>query len=423
MAAGDTAEHILDGLAAELLLHQVVGTGNGEHIPLQRTCRLVQPHPVGDGQGPLVVLDKRGPDLAVTAGGGRRRGALRRRGRRCRGRGDRCGFRCGRCLLRDRRHFTPGRRSRRSRRTGDGPFRRDDALLQGVLQGGDAVRQSLRVVGKALVAQTQQAQLGIRSLADAPGQGRGGALDGIGHIEQAAHGDLRRQFREGLAVIQAAQQGGAALRRGGQNGHVPAQVAELAQQRAHILTAPVQLVQQRQSVAPLTRQEQAHELHRLGTAGQSQRVQHAAAVHDRAGGTALVQQAERVAQRTVGHAGQQVRPIRGQVDGFGLRHLQQLLLHIVGQDALEVEPLAAGEYGGRDLLDLGGGQNKQQVGGRLLHDLQQGVEGVAGEHMHLIDDVDALLQHRRRVDGLLPQAAGVVDAAVGGGVQLRHIQQ
>ena len=95
----------------------------------------------------------------------------------------------------------------------------------------------------------------------------------------------------------------------------------------------------------------------------------------------------------------------------------------MGQDALEVEPLAAGEYGGRDLLDLGGGQNKQQVGGRLLHDLQQGVEGVAGEHMHLVDDVDTLLQHRRRVDGLLPQAAGVVDAAVGGGVQLRHIQQ
>ncbi len=63
-------------------------------------------------------------------------------------------------------------------------------------------------------------------------------------------GHLRRQFREGLAVIQAAQQGGAALRRGGQNGHVPAEIAELAQQRAHILTAPVQLVQQRQSVAP-----------------------------------------------------------------------------------------------------------------------------------------------------------------------------
>ena len=78
MAAGDAAEHILDGLAAELLLHQIVGTGNGEHIPLQRTCRLVQPYPIGDGQGSLVVLDKRGPDLAVTAGGGRRRGALRR---------------------------------------------------------------------------------------------------------------------------------------------------------------------------------------------------------------------------------------------------------------------------------------------------------------------------------------------------------
>ena len=43
--------------------------------------------------------------------------------------------------------------------------------------------------------------------------------------------------------------------------------------------------------------------------------------------------------------------------------------------------------------------------------------------MHLVDDVDALLQHRRRVDGLLPQTAGIVDAAVGGGVQLRHIQQ
>ena len=43
--------------------------------------------------------------------------------------------------------------------------------------------------------------------------------------------------------------------------------------------------------------------------------------------------------------------------------------------------------------------------------------------MHLVDDVHPLFQHGGGIDRLLPQGAGVIDAAVGGGVQLRHIQQ
>ena len=43
--------------------------------------------------------------------------------------------------------------------------------------------------------------------------------------------------------------------------------------------------------------------------------------------------------------------------------------------------------------------------------------------MHLIDDVHPLFQHGGGIDRLLPQGTGVIDAAVGGGVQLRHVQQ
>ncbi len=164
-------------------------------------------------------------------------------------------------------------------------------------------------------------------------------------------------------------------------------------------------------------------MQRLGAAGQTQRIQHGAAINAALYGAALIQQAQGVTERAVGHAGQDLCTVRRQVDLLRLRDLQKLLLHVPGQNALEGEPLAPGENGSGDLLQLGGSQNEQQMLRRFLHDLQQGVEGVPGEHMHLVDDVHPLFQHGGGIDRLLPQGAGVIDAAVGGGVQLRHIQQ
>ena len=103
--------------------------------------------------------------------------------------------------------------------------------------------------------------------------------------------------------------------------------------------------------------------------------------------------------------------------------MQQLLLDIAGQQPLEGKPLAAGENGSRDLVQLRGGQNEQQVLRRLLQNFQQGVEGSDGQHVYLVDDIHPFFQHGGGIDRLLPQCTHLIHAVVGGGVQLRHIQQ
>ena len=74
-------------------------------------------------------------------------------------------------------------------------------------------------------------------------------------------------------------------------------------------------------------------------------------------------------------------------------------------------------------MQLRGGQNEQQVLRRLLQNLQQGVEGGDGQHVYLVDDVHPLFQHGGGIDRFLTQCAHLIHAVVGGGVQLRHIQQ
>ena len=59
---------------------------------------------------------------------------------------------------------------------------------------------------------------------------------------------------------------------------------------------------------------------------------------------------------------------------------------------------------------------------RLLDDLEQRVEALAGDHVGLVDDVDLVARRRRREEGPLPQVACVVDTAVAGGVDLDDVQ-
>ena len=89
----------------------------------------------------------------------------------------------------------------------------------------------------------------------------------------------------------------------------------------------------------------------------------------------------------------------------------------------KVEALAAREDGRRDLVDLGRGQHEDDVGRRLFEGLQEGVEGLLGEHVDLVDDVHLVAAVDRRVADLVAQLADVVDAAVGGGVHLDHVER
>ena len=95
---------------------------------------------------------------------------------------------------------------------------------------------------------------------------------------------------------------------------------------------------------------------------------------------------------------------------------------VLRPDALEGELLAAALDGGGHLVHLGGGQDEHQMRRRLLQNLEQGVERLGGEHVHLVHNVHPLFHRRRGVHRLVQDGADIVHAVVGGGVQLQHIQ-
>ena len=54
--------------------------------------------------------------------------------------------------------------------------------------------------------------------------------------------------------------------------------------------------------------------------------------------------------------------------------------------------------------------------------LKQGVEGLLGEHVHFVDDVDLVGALGRQVLDLFPQVPHFVDAPVGGAVDFQDVQ-
>ena len=135
-----------------------------------------------------------------------------------------------------------------------------------------------------------------------------------------------------------------------------------------------------------------------------------------------VKDGECVAHGTVGQPGDQLCAVGGQFQPLLPGNVLDPLCDVLRPDAGEVVPLAAGEDGGRDFLDLRRGEDEDDVGRRLFQRLQQGVEGRCGQHVHLIDDVYLIMAGAGGIGCLVPQVADVVHAVVGGSVHLHHIE-
>ena len=137
---------------------------------------------------------------------------------------------------------------------------------------------------------------------------------------------------------------------------------------------------------------------------------------------ALVEEAHAVAQGSICQAGEEAAGAGIQVDVLLVGDIVEPPGDVLGQKPPEGKPLAAGEDGGGHLLKLRGGQDEDQMLRRLLDDLQKGVEGRHGEHVHLVDDIDPAGDLRGGVDRVVPEDAHLVDAVVGCRVDLQNIQ-
>lgn len=72
-------------------------------------------------------------------------------------------------------------------------------------------------------------------------------------------------------------------------------------------------------------------------------------------------------------------------------------------------------------MELRRRQNEDYMRGRLLERFQQRVEGAGRQHMHLVDDVHTLFEHRRGIDDLFAQVADVFHTVVAGCVDFQNV--
>ena len=91
-------------------------------------------------------------------------------------------------------------------------------------------------------------------------------------------------------------------------------------------------------------------------------------------------------------------------------------------DAAEIKPLATGENGGGEFLDFGRGENKFYVSGRFFEGFEEGIEGLVGQHVDFVDDVDFEFSSGGGVGDSLAQLFDAVDPAVGGTIDFEHVE-
>ena len=93
-----------------------------------------------------------------------------------------------------------------------------------------------------------------------------------------------------------------------------------------------------------------------------------------------------------------------------------------GTHATEMKLLAPGENGGGNCVDLGGRENEDKMRRWLFDDLEQGIEGLTGESMNLVDDHHLVAVAGGAVFEALCELSYLFDLGIGGGIHLDHIE-
>ena len=136
----------------------------------------------------------------------------------------------------------------------------------------------------------------------------------------------------------------------------------------------------------------------------------------------MIEHRLRVAQAAIGAARDGVGRSRIQFHLFLFRDELQVLRDQVGRNAVQIETLTTAQDRRKHFLRLGRGEDELHMRGRLLECLEERIEGLRGEHVHLVDDVDLVFPLGRRVTHVVAQLAHLLDAVVARAVDLEHVE-
>jgi hypothetical protein len=169
--------------------------------------------------------------------------------------------------------------------------------------------------------------------------------------------------------------------------------------------------------------QRLEQIDHAGAVGEAEHLPHVVGAH-RARGMRdrLVEQRQRIAHRAFRGARDDAERFRLDLDVFLFAIFGEMRHQHVGIDAAQIEALAARQHRDRHFADFGGGEDELGVRRRLFQRLQeQRVERRRREHVDFVDDVDLVARAHRRIAHAVVDLAHVVDAGVGGGVHLQHV--
>ena len=141
----------------------------------------------------------------------------------------------------------------------------------------------------------------------------------------------------------------------------------------------------------------------------------------RAMGNGLIKQRERIAHRAFGGARHKRQSLTRDADIFLGANAGQMIDQHIRFDAAQIETLAARAHRHGDFFNLGCGEEKTHMRGRLFQRLQKAVECGLREHVHFVDNVDFAARHDRAIARALNDLANIVNAGVGGSIHFDHI--
>ncbi|CAM3415287.1 hypothetical protein DESA109040_11700 [Deinococcus saxicola] len=155
--------------------------------------------------------------------------------------------------------------------------------------------------------------------------------------------------------------------------------------------------------------------------GQAQRLLHPGPRNGAARRQHALQQALAVAHGSVGQPPDQVQGITVGSHALLDGQTRQFSGDFLRRQAAKAVMLAAREDGGNDLFRLGGGQNENDVAGRLLQGFEERIEGALGHHVRLVQNVDLLAAAHGRQADQFTQFSHIVHAIVAGRVDFHHV--
>ena len=137
----------------------------------------------------------------------------------------------------------------------------------------------------------------------------------------------------------------------------------------------------------------------------------------------LVEHRQRVAHSAVGLAGDQVQRLVVVGHSFLRSDVFEVLHAVLDANPVEIVNLTARQDRRNDLVLFGRSQDKHGMCGRLFERFQKRVERLHRQHVHLVDDIDAVTTDLRRNTHLVGQVADIVHRVVRRGVQFVDIER